>query len=562
MTFRMVAGDRPSPQWRATCRDAIGSPERMYNSTTAQRTASALVLNSMQDSRSIFHPIPPVSSSWIVRGYAQLKPVNGSLHCSIVPTGALGGKGRQNQSQTGCPKNRKQLPELTVAGLCVSLEFADRIAIRPWFSSIGQQCRWRPRSFITVLGCAEKPRISATFTPRLLRIHEAKWCRSRPSRIGLCSSIFCPSKSAPSEDSRPVCNSIPCPVRSSTTPPGNWFSKGVDGLVFVADSQRPMRDANIESFKSLTENIEEFGLELSELPMVLQYNKRDLSNVLSIEELNADLNPDGEIPFVEASAVNGEGVITTLKEVTKLTLKKLRSRMTTDNGAAQPASKIPAPVARPVKSPASRFRRNRWRVQRRKASPKRNRQCRKPKLPLRPRRVPRAKRRIHHQLCRPPSPIPKNSSRRFSPSLKSRRRRSCRPEEGPTVFDLEPGPVFPSEGERRRQFNRRHGGHRSRFRYRTRDRGIHSTASETRSGFESGGHPRRTGRSSQTGDHERPRPRYSTSRRPDLDLDSLLSSGSGQIRELRETLDRAVNSDVFKNMRGNSGRHSNPGPGR
>ncbi len=103
--------------------------------------------------------------------------------------------------------------------------------------------------------------------------------------------------------------------------------KGVDGLVFVADSQRPMRDANMESFATLKDNLKEFGLSLSDLPIVLQYNKRDLSNILSVDELNADLNPEREFLFCEASAVSGDGVITTLKEITKLTLKKLRTRM-------------------------------------------------------------------------------------------------------------------------------------------------------------------------------------------------------------------------------------------
>jgi signal recognition particle receptor subunit beta len=126
--------------------------------------------------------------------------------------------------------------------------------------------------------------------------------------------------------------------------------KGVDGLVFVADSQRPMREANIESFKSLAENLEEFGLEVSEVPVVLQYNKRDLSNILTIEELNADLNPDGSLKFQEASAVNGDGVITTLKEITKLTLKKLKVRMTAPEGSTT-TTKISAPSVRPVRPP-------------------------------------------------------------------------------------------------------------------------------------------------------------------------------------------------------------------
>jgi len=126
--------------------------------------------------------------------------------------------------------------------------------------------------------------------------------------------------------------------------------KGVDGLVFVADSQRPMRDANIESFQTLAENLEEFGLGVSEVPIVLQYNKRDLSNILSIEELNADLNPDGFFKYEEASAVNGDGVITTLKEITKLTLKKLKVRMTAPD-ASTATTKIAAPTVRPVKPP-------------------------------------------------------------------------------------------------------------------------------------------------------------------------------------------------------------------
>ena len=126
--------------------------------------------------------------------------------------------------------------------------------------------------------------------------------------------------------------------------------KGVDGLVFVADSQRPMRDANLESFASLVENLKEFGLEPSEIPIVLQFNKRDLSNILTIDELNDDLNPNGAFPFQEASAVNGDGVITTLKEITKITLKHLRSRMSAPEATAR-KGKGGAPTARPVKPP-------------------------------------------------------------------------------------------------------------------------------------------------------------------------------------------------------------------
>jgi signal recognition particle receptor subunit beta len=129
--------------------------------------------------------------------------------------------------------------------------------------------------------------------------------------------------------------------------------KGVDGLVFVADSQRPMRDANIESFASLVENLKEFGLELNEVPIVLQYNKRDLENILTIEELNADLNSGEVFPYLESSAINGDGVIPTLKEITKLTLKKLRTRMSTPKDSDTSKAKFPAPTVRSVSPPKS-----------------------------------------------------------------------------------------------------------------------------------------------------------------------------------------------------------------
>ncbi|MCU0304934.1 MAG: hypothetical protein MUC56_12850 [Thermoanaerobaculales bacterium] len=127
--------------------------------------------------------------------------------------------------------------------------------------------------------------------------------------------------------------------------------KGVDGLVFVADSQRPMREANIESFTSLVNNLEDLGLDMSDLPLVLQYNKRDLKNILTVDELNSDLNPHSRFTFHEASAINGAGVFETLKAITKLTLKKLRKRMATSQpgGVSPPAEPVrPAiPTHRP-----------------------------------------------------------------------------------------------------------------------------------------------------------------------------------------------------------------------
>jgi hypothetical protein len=127
--------------------------------------------------------------------------------------------------------------------------------------------------------------------------------------------------------------------------------KGVDGLVFVADSQRPMREANIESFESLVDNLTELGLDVNELPLVLQYNKRDLKNTLSIEELNDDLNPDRAYAYYESEAINGVGVFETLKEITKLTLKKLRKRMVAPHAAAAAPKAPGAPAAPGIAAP-------------------------------------------------------------------------------------------------------------------------------------------------------------------------------------------------------------------
>ena len=99
--------------------------------------------------------------------------------------------------------------------------------------------------------------------------------------------------------------------------------KGVDGVVFVADSQEERLDANIESMENLKVNLEEQGYELEKIPFVIQYNKRDLPNVTSLEELRTLLNPDG-VPEFEACATTGEGVFETLKEVAKLILIDLK----------------------------------------------------------------------------------------------------------------------------------------------------------------------------------------------------------------------------------------------
>ena len=99
--------------------------------------------------------------------------------------------------------------------------------------------------------------------------------------------------------------------------------KGVDGVVFVADSQEERFDANIESLENLKVNLEEHGYDLDQLPYVIQYNKRDLPNVTPVEELRRLLNTNG-VPDFAACAQTGEGVFEPLKAVDKLILINLK----------------------------------------------------------------------------------------------------------------------------------------------------------------------------------------------------------------------------------------------
>ncbi len=99
--------------------------------------------------------------------------------------------------------------------------------------------------------------------------------------------------------------------------------KGVDGVVFVADSQEERLDANIESLYNLDENLKANGYDLDKIPYVLQLNKRDLPNVLPVDELIAELKRKEE-PIHEAVAATGAGVFDTLKEVARQVLKQLK----------------------------------------------------------------------------------------------------------------------------------------------------------------------------------------------------------------------------------------------
>lgn len=120
--------------------------------------------------------------------------------------------------------------------------------------------------------------------------------------------------------------------------------KGVDGLVFVADSQQAMFDANLDSFRNLRENLAEIGLNLDDIPLVLQLNKRDLPNVAPVDSLLDALDPERKYEYIEAVAATGTGVFETLKLISKLTLRTLRRRMTGEE-PARPAGRGLAEVA-------------------------------------------------------------------------------------------------------------------------------------------------------------------------------------------------------------------------
>jgi len=99
--------------------------------------------------------------------------------------------------------------------------------------------------------------------------------------------------------------------------------KGVDGIVFVGDSQAERMDANIESFENMKENLQEHGYDIDNIPYVVQYNKRDLPSAVPVEELRKVLNPSN-VPDFEAVATKGIGVFETLKAVIKLVLIELK----------------------------------------------------------------------------------------------------------------------------------------------------------------------------------------------------------------------------------------------
>ena len=98
--------------------------------------------------------------------------------------------------------------------------------------------------------------------------------------------------------------------------------KGVDGVIFVADSQTERMEANIEAIHNLYENLESYGYDLTNIPFALQYNKRDLPNAMSMGNLRSQLNPMG-VPDFEGVAIEGQGVFETLGSISKMVVKAL-----------------------------------------------------------------------------------------------------------------------------------------------------------------------------------------------------------------------------------------------
>jgi hypothetical protein len=102
--------------------------------------------------------------------------------------------------------------------------------------------------------------------------------------------------------------------------------KGVDGVVFVADSMEVRKDKNRLSLKNLQENLSIYNKNIFKIPLVLQYNKRDLTDIplMSVETMQKDLNSQLKAPYLEASALNGHNVVVTLKKIISLTMGSLK----------------------------------------------------------------------------------------------------------------------------------------------------------------------------------------------------------------------------------------------
>jgi mutual gliding-motility protein MglA len=116
--------------------------------------------------------------------------------------------------------------------------------------------------------------------------------------------------------------------------------KGADGIVFVADSQELMKTANLESLENLKKNLFAHKLDINDIPLVVQYNKRDLNNTLPTEDLNRLVNSQLKRPYFNAVAIEGDGVIETLRAISSLILTKIKNLL--DHNGEESSPKSPA----------------------------------------------------------------------------------------------------------------------------------------------------------------------------------------------------------------------------
>ncbi|RZB38111.1 MAG: uncharacterized protein SRB2_00457 [Desulfobacteraceae bacterium Eth-SRB2] len=121
---------------------------------------------------------------------------------------------------------------------------------------------------------------------------------------------------------------VPGQVQYSST--RKLVLKGVDGVIFVADSLVVRREKNMLSLKDLQHNLKEYGINILKIPLIMQHNKRDLAEqgipVMSIDQMEKDLNRQLKVPSFSASAITGHGVGATLKECLKLTLLSFKKQ--------------------------------------------------------------------------------------------------------------------------------------------------------------------------------------------------------------------------------------------
>ena len=127
--------------------------------------------------------------------------------------------------------------------------------------------------------------------------------------------------------------------------------KGADAIVFVADSEVGKMEENRESLDNLRTNLAEYKIDLNELPWLIQYNKRDLPNVYSVEELQAALNPGGKVPHFEAVATQGKGVFETFRGISHMLMEKVTRELRRGSSPSSPIRPaVPADAPTPART--------------------------------------------------------------------------------------------------------------------------------------------------------------------------------------------------------------------